>query len=110
MPQKFYLELADGVWLHNRYVVEKLSAKKIAAIIGCNTSSVRAALMRHSILRRPSGVNGTDPRLKDREWLAEQMAERTGVEIAKETGACTASVYRACHRLKIPVPRGHRPT
>lgn len=44
-----YNELNDPVWLHQKYIVEKLSTGEIAKIIGSTGNSVRQYLRHHNI-------------------------------------------------------------
>jgi hypothetical protein len=44
-----------AAWLQQRYVVDGLSTRGIAAALDCSHTAVRDALLRHEIpLRRPS--------------------------------------------------------
>lgn len=48
-------QLDDADWLRREYLLRGCTADEIAAELGCDPGTVRYALRRHGIPRRPSG-------------------------------------------------------
>jgi hypothetical protein len=62
-------ELSDPAWLHAQYVSAGRTGSDIAAELGCTSSAVYEALVRHRIQSRPPGLPSNCPQPDDRAWL-----------------------------------------
>lgn len=100
----------DEEWLVKKYWGEKLSIKKIADIVGCETTPVWRALKRFGIpIRNLSEAGKCEtykkyPLLDDKEWLCQQYLEekRSMDEIAEIVGCDSSLVSRALTSFDIP--------
>lgn len=107
-----YKELQDREWLFQKHIIEKLSCRKIAVLIGVKYyTSVRDALKRLNIetsrprIHSPKGQSYS-PKLNDRDWLIDKYIScKWGLnKIAKEVGVKSSSSVRdALKRMGIPV-------
>lgn len=102
-------QLNDAAWLREQYEGKKLDAIEIAAIVGCERSSVIRAMKRHGIQTRRYGNRKTKfPQLLDRDWLASEMATKTLKQIAAELGTSVGAVgyFASKHGLADSRGRG----
>lgn len=81
------------------------SIAAVAQSLEVSATTVRRALVRHSIERLPRNRNRRPPgadALDDRKWLAEQYRISTAVDIARRLGTSPRTVYAAMERHGIP--------
>lgn len=109
MPSK-YAQLNDKGWLEEKYLEERLSALKIGGIVECHGATVLRAIKRFGIpMRNQSetlkGLNISDERLLDKEWLEEHYLgkKETTYEIGDFVGCSAVAISRALKRFDIPI-------
>jgi HNH endonuclease len=108
MIKSLYPQLNDEAWLRQQYVVEQRTQADIAAEVGCEPRAIWRALRRFDIKSerrkklKPRGSRYL--KLRDRDWLADQIQTRTIRQIAGEVGCSSAAVFQATVRLGIPIP------
>ena len=97
-PARFPL-LADADWLRAQYQDAGWTLARIAQEVGCSRSTVRAALMRHDIPRRPPGPPaGTPPRRFSSALRGDNTSGYRGVTWCRRYGAWQAQIQVAGKR------------
>ena len=108
MPSK-YAQLNDRDWLKTKYLEERLSARKIAKIIGCSHAPVLVALRRFSIkirsLSEERKGRSKYKELKDGDWLYQKYLIEgwDTLKIADFVGCSWNTVSRALKHFDIPM-------
>lgn len=94
-----YPELNDKEWLHQKYWVEKYSASKIAAEVGCCEGTVLRTLKKQDIQKAEKYGRF----LKDSRWLYQKYwGDKQSPRIIAEGIGCTAvTVWRALKEQNI---------
>lgn len=102
----------DEEWLRQKYIEEKLSALRIAEIVGCGDLAIRNALKRFNIPIRTRGEAANIklkkrrnyPKLDDKELLYKRycIEEKTSLEIGEEIGCSFSAVVKALKFFGIP--------
>jgi len=100
-------------WMHDSYVLRKLSLKKIAALTGVSCLTVRRKLALHNIQINPVGAVLTDV-VYDRPKGAASPTWKGGKSVCVDCGALLAARYKqenprcaACRRLFYRGERHH---
>ncbi|MFW9995434.1 MAG: helix-turn-helix domain-containing protein [Candidatus Odinarchaeota archaeon] len=102
--------LENPVKLRKLYKEDRLSAPKIAKLLGCGRSSVYSYLELHSINTRPRISKKTREVLEDSEKLQKlYKKEKSAPKIAKLLKCNTQTVYNSLHRQNILFPRSTGP-
>ncbi len=107
-------QLDDPGWLTRRYVTDGASTRAIADEVGCDPTTVLAALTRHDIPTRTA--NASRPgQLDDPGWLTRRYVTdgESQADIADEVGCSRSAVSAALTRHGIPTrpagpPSRHR--
>jgi HNH endonuclease len=108
-PTRRFPELEDRHWLEERYLHQELSTEEIGALLGCSGPTVWAALVRHTIPRRPAKAifgykkKSRIPELHNPMWLRVEYLEkdRTATQIAQELGCSYSTVVSMLSRHEI---------
>ena len=91
--------LADADWLRAHYQDAGWSLARIAEEVGSSRSTVRAALMRHDIPRRPPGpAPGSQPRRLSAAMRQDNTSGYRGVTWCKRYGTWQAQIQVAGKR------------
>ena len=97
-PERFPL-LADADWLRAQYQDAGWNLARIAQEVGSSRSTVRAALIRHDIPRRPPGPPaGTPPRSFSSALRGDNTSGYRGVTWCKRYGTWQAQIQVAGKR------------
>jgi hypothetical protein len=70
---------------------------------GCDSSTIRAYLVRACIPTRGPATDAMPPELRDRDWLEAAYADRSAEATARELGVGATAVRRAMRRLGVEV-------
>ena len=103
----------DEAWLRERYVIDRLSAERIAEQVGCSSQFVRDQLRRHGIPLRPPGGGARSGRTLVLAQLEAMVAEGDSVaNIAAAAGFSRSAIYQRIRRDRLTLtPRSTaRPT
>ena len=103
-------QLDDPGWLTRRYVTDGASTRAIADEVGCDPTTVLAALTRHDIPTRTA--NASRPgQLDDPGWLTRRYVTdgASQADIADEVGCDPSTVSAALTRHGIPTRLAGRP-
>jgi DNA-directed RNA polymerase specialized sigma24 family protein len=88
---------------------EGWSVRRIAGHLHVDDKRVRAALRDVGLPAALPPVSSTSPRLRDVEWMREQLRARTMADIARELGCPEGTVRDAARRAgRTPGPRPRR--
>lgn len=92
-----YPQLDDRAWLEERYDTIGMTQAQIAAEVGCSRSAVALAMDRLGVAARPNKVPEY-PELRDRRWLADQVAAGQSASSMGRTLGCHHTTVAAALR------------
>lgn len=100
-----YEKLTDKAMLQNLYIDQEMTTDEIANVIGCNSESVRKALIHFKISRRSHGMR-VEPRLKhfrNQQWLYREYItnNKSQAQIAEENDCAESLVCKWVKRHQI---------
>ena len=97
-------QLDDPGWLTRRYVTDGASTRAIADEVGCDPTTVSAALTRHDIPTRTANRASRPGQLDDPGWLTRRYVTdgASQADIADEVGCDPSTVSAALTRHGIP--------
>jgi hypothetical protein len=99
VPLERFSLLTDADWLQAQYQDAGWSLARIAQEVGCSRSTVRAALVRHDIPRRPPGPPaGTPPSRFSSALRGDNTSGYRGVTWCKRYGTWQAQIQVAGQR------------
>lgn len=109
----FYPQLQNEIWLREQAAAAK-TIREIAAVVGCSHGVVSVWLKKYGIRLPKKNHRGNKApyilyqQLRDREWLADQIAAKSARKISSEIGCSHGAVMYAlkAHGLIIPKRTG----
>ena len=96
-------ELVDRAWLQRKYVDKRRGLGDVGRQFGCDSSTIRAYLVRLGMPTRGQASDSMPRELRDRDWLEAAYADRPAEAIARELGVGATALRRAMRNLGVEV-------